>query len=91
MKVYHTKSIKEAVDSAYDFLSCDLYTKFRPEEKLPLGKKGKIEVWSRRDFFNNEKEFVEYLDAHFKILEKEIVRIIGKQRYKELKTRKNEK
>lgn len=83
--IHYTNSIKEAVDSMHDFLECDLYTKFRPEQKIPSGKKGKIETWYRKDMFKNEKEFIEYLDAHFEILKKEIIRIIGKQKYKELR------
>jgi hypothetical protein len=76
------ETIKEAINDLQTFLECDLYSKFRPEQKIPSGKKGKIEVWYRKDVFKNEKEFAEYLDAHFKILKEEIVRIIGKQRYK---------
>lgn len=81
MKVAHAESIKGAVIDLQQFLECDLYSKFRPEQKLPLGKKGKIETWVRKDTFPNEKEFMKYLDDHFKVLSKEIIRLIGKRKY----------
>ena len=84
-KPYKSKSIKESIDNFYDFLSCDLYSKFRPEHKLPSGKRGKMETWYRKDFFKNEKEFENYLEVHFNILEKEIIRLIGKRKYKQEK------
>jgi hypothetical protein len=66
MKIYHPKTIKEAIKDLQTFLECDLYTKFRPEVKI-----GK-ERMCREDFFKSEKEFEEYLTAHFDILKKEI-------------------
>ena len=80
MRVHHTKSIKEAIDTLQEFFECDLYSKFRPEHKLPSGKNRKMENWYREDTFPNEEEFLEYLDGHFKILKKDIVRLIGKKK-----------
>ena len=65
-KIYKPKSINEAIDLLHTFFSIDLYSKFRPEVKI-----GK-EKWFRKDWFKTEEEFNEYLDAHFKILKKEI-------------------
>ncbi len=79
MKVHQPKSIKEAIDTLHEFLDCDLYSKFRPEHII------KGEKWYREDVFPNEKEFVEYLDDHFDILRKEIIRLIGKKKFKEVK------
>jgi len=67
--IYHPKTIMEAIDGLQEFLECDLYLKFRPEHIIQ-GKK-----WYRQDSFKNEKEFQEYLEAHFKILKKEIRRL----------------
>ena len=83
MKIHHAKSIKEAIDDCQEFLDSDLYTKFRPEHQLPIGKKGKIKKFYREDVFPDEKEFREYLDAHFNILINEITRLIGKRKLKE--------
>ena len=71
MKTYKPKSINEAIDGLYEFLDCDMYSKFRPEMKIP-GTKGK---WYRQDFFKSEKDFREYLETHFNILRKEIRRL----------------
>jgi len=67
--IYQPKTIMEAIDSLQEFLECDLYLKFRPEHKVNKVK------WYRQDSFKNEKEFKEYLEAHFKILKKEIRRL----------------
>lgn len=75
IKVYRPKSINEAIDDLQTFFEEDIYSKFRPEHKLPTGKNKKMETWYRRDWFRNEKEFREYLEDHFKILKKEIRRI----------------
>ena len=65
-KIYHPKTIMEAIEGLQEFLECDLYSKFRPEHKINKVK------WYRQDVFKNEKEFLDYLEAHFKILKKEI-------------------
>lgn len=75
MKLHKPKTIKEAVGDLQEFFECDLYSKFRPEEKI----NGKI--WVRDDVFPSKKEFIEYLEDHFNILLKQI---------KELTTQKNE-
>ena len=74
MKIHHAKTVEEAIDDLKEFLECDLYTKFRPEIKLP-GKKGKIEKFYRTDFFKSEKDMNGYLIGHFNILIKEIKRL----------------
>ena len=79
MKIAHPKTINEAIDSLQTFFDCDMYSKFRPGKKLPTGKKKKMESWYRQDFFKSEKDFREYLEAHFKILKKEINRIKRKR------------
>ena len=64
--------LAKEIDSLQTFLEVDMYSKFRPENKLPTGKNGKMEKWYRHDWFKSEKEFLEYLRAHFDILRKEI-------------------
>ena len=81
MKIAHSHSIAEAIDSIEEFLECDLYSKFRPEEKIPIGKNGKVEKWYREDVFYNEGEFIEYIRCHFNILRKEIIKGIGKKKF----------
>ena len=85
MKVKHAQSIKEAVDSLEGFLECDLYSKFRPEHKLPTGKNKKMETWYRQDAFLGEKDFTKYLNDHFRIFRKEIIKLTGKAKYAESK------
>lgn len=72
------KTISEAIDNLQDFLESDLYSKFRPEQKLPTGKKGKLKSWYREDVFADEKEFIKYLQDHFNILKEEINGALGK-------------
>lgn len=81
MKVHKPESIKEAIRDLQMFLDCDLYTKLRPEERLPLGKKGKMETWVRKDTLKDMKDFEKYLEGHFSILRKQIIRLIGKKKY----------
>ena len=71
MKLHKPKTIKEAVKDLQQFLECDLYSKFRPEEKI------NGEVWVRDDVFPNKKEFYKYLDDHFGILQKQITKLKG--------------
>ena len=59
----------EKVKDLWTFFSVDMYSKFRPEQKI-----GK-DIWHRKDVFKNYKEFREYLEIHFKILKKEIKRL----------------
>ena len=54
------------IDELQEFLECDLYSKFRPIEKI----KGK--EWCREDCFKNEKEFVEYMRLHFNAMKKRL-------------------
>jgi hypothetical protein len=68
MKISKPKTIIEAIEDLEEFLDSDLYTKFRPQVKLPTKKK----IWYRQDFFKSEKEFREYLKTHFKILKKQV-------------------
>ena len=75
-QVYKPKTIKEAVDILEEFLECDLYSKFRPEEIID----GK--VWRRTDIIKTEKDFSEYLKCHFDILRKEIKRLQNKKKVK---------
>jgi len=79
IKIHHASSIKEAIDDFQQFLECDLYTKFRPEQQFPTGKKGKIKKFYRQDVFPDEKEFLKYLDDHFNIFAEEVVKLIGKK------------
>ena len=74
MKIYKPKTIKEAIDDLQTFLECDLYSKFRPEQIIPLIVKGKKKNVSfyREDIFMNEGEFIRYLNGQFDILRKQI-------------------
>ena len=74
IKVHHAKTIDEAINGIHTFFDCDMYSKFRPEIKIQ-GKK-----MYRQDWFKSEKEFSEYLQAHFDILRKEIKRIRRKKK-----------
>jgi len=75
MKVHHAKTINEAIDDINTFFQVDMYSKFRPEHKIPTGKNKKMETWYRQDWFKNERDFIEYLNRHFNILKKEIRRL----------------
>jgi hypothetical protein len=75
MKTYKPKTINEAIDDLQTFFQVDMYSKFRPEHKLPTGKNKKMESWYRQDWFKSEKDFIEYLEAHFNVLKKEINRL----------------
>jgi len=74
MKIHKPKTIKEAIDDFQVFLECDLYSRFRPAQMLPIGKEGKDEIWYRdsKDVFKREGEFLKYLDGHIKILRRQI-------------------
>lgn len=69
MKVHKPKTVIEAIKTLQQFLECDLYSKFRPEEKI------NGEVWVRDNPFKDEKEFQTYIATHFDILLKDIKRI----------------
>jgi len=88
MKTHKPKTIKEAIDDCQEFLECDLYSRFRPAQQLPIGKKGKDEIWyrDRKDVFKSERDFIRYLEGHFNILRKQINKLI-----KNIKEVKNEK
>ena len=83
IKVTKPKSISEAINELQTFLECDLYTKFRPEQIIPLTKKGKETklYLYREDIFMNERQFLKYLDSHLDILRKQIIKLIGKKRF----------
>lgn len=81
-------SIEKAVEELLVFFECDLYTKFRPEVKFPVMKNGKRR-WNtlyRTDPFKNEEDFIKYLRAHFEVLEKEIISLIGKKEFKKVRS-----
>jgi len=80
MKIYKPKTIKEAIDDCQEFLECDLYSRFRPAQTLPIGKKGKDENWYRdsKDVFKSERDFLKYINGHFEILRKQITKLQGK-------------
>jgi len=84
IKIHHAESVNEAIDDLQTFLECDLYSKFRPENRIPLTENGKKKTVSfyREDFFVNEREFLKYLDIHFKLLKKEIKRLAGNKKIK---------
>ena len=69
----HPITIDEAINDLHTFLSADLYTLFRP--KIKVGEKKMY----RTNILKNEKEFNEYLNAHFKILKREIKRLEKKK------------
>ncbi len=77
MKIHKPKTIKEAIDNCQIFLECDLYSRFRPAQTLPIGKKGEDETWYRdsKDVFKSERDFLEYIRGHFDILKKEVLRL----------------
>ena len=67
-RIHKPKTVEEAINDLQTFLESDLYSKFRPEHKFP----GEKEVWHRMDVFENEKEFLKYIEAHFEILRKQV-------------------
>lgn len=77
MKIHKPKTIQEAINGLQVFLECDLYSRFRPAQTIPIGKNGKDETWFRdaRDVFKSERDFIDYLRSHFKILEKQIKKL----------------
>jgi len=66
MKVYKPKTIEEAINNLQEFLECDLYSKFQPDEEI------NGEIWSREDIIKNKEEFYKYLQEHFNILREQI-------------------
>jgi hypothetical protein len=71
-KIFKPETIEEAIYDLQQFLECDLYSKFRPIEKI------KGEEWQRKDYFKNEGEFIKYLGMHFKLLEDQIKKLNNK-------------
>lgn len=65
METYKPKTIKEAIENLQQFLECDLYTKFRPEEKI----NGASCI--RSDSFKDVNDFHKYIKVHFDILIKQ--------------------
>ena len=63
----NNKKIIKAIKEFQAFLEEDMYTMFRPEQKLDN------EVWLRDDFFKNKKDFIKYLNEHFRIFERQIL------------------
>ena len=90
MKRHKPKSIQEAIHDLQVFLECDLYSRFRPAQTLPIGKKGKDETWYRDsgDVFKSERDFLKYLEAHFDILKEQIVKLQGKSTAQKNQNRK---
>jgi len=80
MKNYKPKTIKETIDDLQIFLECDLYTRFRPAQTLPIGKNGKDKILYRdaRDVFKSERDFIKYLESNFEILQKNVGRLLQK-------------
>ena len=66
MKIHKPKSIQEAINNLQQFLECDLYSKFRPEQEIAG------ETLYREDVFPNEEEFLKYINEHFNILKIQI-------------------
>ncbi len=66
MELHKPKTIKEAIDTLQQFLECDLYSKFRPEEII------KGEVWTRDNPFKDENDFHKYIEEHFEILREQL-------------------
>ncbi len=54
------------IDELQEFLECDLYSKFRPVEKI------KGEEWCREDYFKSEEDFLEYIRLHFNAMKKRL-------------------
>lgn len=81
MKIHKPKTIKEAIDDFQEFLECDLYSRFRPVQTLPIGKEGKDEIWYRdtKDIFKSEGDFFKYLELHIKILRRQINKLYRKE------------
>ena len=69
MEIHKPKTVEEAINTLQQFFECDLYSKFRPKEKI------KGEVWTREDVIKNRKEFYKYLQGHFDILKEQIKEI----------------
>ena len=82
MQTHKPKTIEEAINDLQTFLECDLYSKFRPAQTLPIGKNGKDETWYRQDVFLNEREFLKYIEAHFDILRKQVKKLLKEEKNK---------
>lgn len=82
MQTHKPKTIEEAINDLQTFLECDLYSKFRPAQTLPIGKNGKDETWYRQDVFLNEREFLKYIEAHFNILRKQVKKLLKEEKNK---------
>ena len=70
MKTHKPKTIQKAIDDLQTFLESDMPSMIFPEEKV-LGKD-----WVRTDQFRNREEVKNYLRGHFKILDKQIKRLL---------------
>lgn len=93
MKIHHPKSIKEAIDDLHLYFGCDIYSRFKPKHIITIpqknGKSKKMTLY-REDVFCNEKEFNDYLNDHFDILRKEIIKLVGEKEFNR-KRKKNER
>ena len=69
MKIHKPKTIKEAIDDCQEFLECDLYSRFRPVQTLPIEKNGSI----KQDSFIGDLATLESLT-------RKIYRVINKGR-----------
>ena len=54
------------IDELLEFLKADLWTKFRPFERV----NGKM--FKRKNAFESEKDMLEYLNNHFDLLKEQI-------------------
>jgi len=79
MKIYQPKTIKEAIDELQMFFEEDMWTQFYPKIVFPVmknGKKTKVVMYRKDTFKEKDKmKFLEYLDAHFNILRKQIKKL----------------
>lgn len=62
-------TILGAIEGLQEFLEEDLYTKFRPEEKIDDA------IWVRKDSFKGKNDFYEYIHRHFNLLKEQIKEI----------------
>jgi len=76
MNEYKPETIDEAIKDLEIFFLADLYTKFKPEEKVGN------EIWKREDYFKNFDEFQKYLQDHFGILKKQIKELLEEASHK---------
>ena len=67
--IHKPKTIKEAIDDFQTFLECDMWSRVYPIIEM------NNENWQRTDYFKSQEDFLEYLQMHFKIFRKDIMRL----------------